>query len=175
MQLLQHPSNSGAKASALQDGILERGETYHVSAVSAGIPFLLTSWETLVYLLPQGLTAIAKASEELAAKLEESLQQRGDLPPIADLKASQNALSGALESASKVLEPLPRRTRPVFWVSGRCGGAKETGVLMHNEFTYNKTCGHIAEMQPEVYCNTKEGAKWKICKCSSGGDVLVAG
>lgn len=94
-----------------------REATYHLSLVSTGVPYLLSSWEALIYLLPHGLTAIAQASETLGARIEESLQQRADLPPIQELQAARNILTRALATARSMLEPLQRVSGPIFWVS----------------------------------------------------------
>lgn len=156
-----------------REGAAAREAAYHAALVSAGAPSLLSSWDTLVYLLPQGLTTISEASDKLAGEIEGSLQQTGNLPAVEDLRAAKAALAETLVTAHGVLDPLPRLSGPVFWVgvavpkwmdaytnfkSNNQQAAEKSLALMHcsSKERLQGTGGHSYGMCGAVF----RGASW---------------
>ncbi|KAL8425379.1 hypothetical protein Efla_003607 [Eimeria flavescens] len=116
-QIIDSPANTGESV-LLKRGAEEPPEkmnTYHISLVAAGAASLLRTWDTLMFLLPQGIAAIAEASDSLASNIEGSLQSTGTLPPVDQLQTTKRLLSESLAAAQNVLEPMPKLTEPFFW------------------------------------------------------------
>ncbi|KAL8455240.1 hypothetical protein Emag_000943 [Eimeria magna] len=119
-KLIKSPANSGGSVLVNRGGDRppEEETTYHASLVAAGSSSLLTSWDTLLFLLSQGLAAIAEASDSLAEQIESSLQDADDLPPVDQLQSTKRMLTDSLAAAQDVLEPIPKLSEPLFWVRG---------------------------------------------------------
>ncbi|KAL8454805.1 hypothetical protein Emed_000056 [Eimeria media] len=116
-KLIKNPANSGGSVLVDRggDGRPEEELTYHASLVAAGSSSLLTSWDTLLFLLPQGLAAIAEASDSLAEQIESSLEDADELPPVDQLQSTRRRLTDSLAAAQDVLEPIPKLSEPLFW------------------------------------------------------------
>lgn len=104
---------------------MQNERSYHLAPVAAAGPSLLSTWDTLIYLLPQGLSAMAVASDQLAKDIEDSVDQTQNLPSVEQLQAARALLTESVDIARKYLKPTPRRSRPIFWVRlSECWGSR---------------------------------------------------
>ncbi|KAL8435957.1 hypothetical protein ACSSS7_002098 [Eimeria intestinalis] len=143
-KLIKSPANSGGSVLVNRGGDRPAEETtYHASLVAAGSSSLLTSWDTLLFLLPQGLAAIAEASDSLAEQIENSLQDTDDLPPIHQLQSTRRMLTDSLAAAQSVLEPIPKLSEPLFWTAGDIDN-------LLNYFSLGSVANLAVRPQPQV-------------------------
>ncbi|XP_026189647.1 uncharacterized protein LOC34621828 [Cyclospora cayetanensis] len=115
--MLFNPLNSGTTVKRVQRSSEAPSQqpSYHLSLVAGGSASLLSSWETLGNLLPEGLTMITSASEQLAGEIEDVLARTGTFVSAEQLQQAKVAVYETLAQAHSALEPLPRISEPLFW------------------------------------------------------------